>query len=121
MFNKLIVIVAIAAAAFSGCAQMSNPTATQPDSVTPAPSTPPDVELVPETPQETQVLCDAEHTKFVVGKVASTELLEKLGTQTGARFVRILTPNQAVTLEFNPYRLNVFVDNNYVIEQVTCN
>ena len=52
------------------------------------------------------------------------DLVGKRGTvMDGMRFsqdLRVITPGMAVTMDFNPARLNIWLDGRDVIERVTC-
>lgn len=81
-------------------------------------------EIIPPPPMKESPLrhasCDSENVHFVMGKMASTDLLEELRQKTGALVVRVLQPNQPISREFDPTRVNVHLNANYVIQEVTC-
>lgn len=59
--------------------------------------------------------CGAGELQYLVGKPGV--LLD------GMRFsqdVRVIQPGMAVTMDFNPYRLNFWLDRRDVIERVSC-
>ncbi|RUS68232.1 hypothetical protein CUZ56_00719 [Saezia sanguinis] len=120
---KPLTLIAVALV-LSGCVLLDGPSSSAPASPQPPAAAQQNGEepvvLLP-SPQGPQASCEAEHIQFAIGKVASTDLLEQLRQKTGARYVRILQPNQAVTLEFNAERVNVLVNDDFVVEQVTCN
>lgn len=64
--------------------------------------------------------CDAAAAQGAVGNEATPALVEKARHDAGAETVRVLKPNQPVTLEFLEARLNVHVDANNVVARVTC-
>ena len=59
---------------------------------------------------EPQAQCNAEGAKFAIGQPASAQLEAAARVRAGAESVRVLEPNQAVTMEFNGGRLNLVVD-----------
>ncbi|MDB6143351.1 MAG: hypothetical protein JWP80_2395 [Pseudomonas sp.] len=64
--------------------------------------------------------CNAEAAAFAVGQKASPELVEQARAKAGARNVRLLTPNDMVTLEYRSDRLNLNADDNSTITRVNC-
>jgi hypothetical protein len=70
--------------------------------------TPPPVDPMPPT-------CGAEGLQGLVGQPASV-----LETMKFAGPVRIIHHDMAVTMDFNPDRLNILLDRDDVIERVNC-
>ncbi|MDR2871279.1 MAG: Elastase inhibitor AFLEI Flags: Precursor [Xanthomonadaceae bacterium] len=64
--------------------------------------------------------CDASQAEGLVGKAADPDAAEQARIDTGAKEVRILKPDQAVTLEFNGDRLNIEVDEYNIVTSVRC-
>lgn len=64
--------------------------------------------------------CDAKAAQSLVGQVATPEIAEQARAAAGARGVRVLKPGQMVTLEHNPGRLNLDVDEDNVIIRARC-
>lgn len=64
--------------------------------------------------------CQAAGARFAVGQVATGALLADAQRRAGAQQVRVLRPGQAVTLEFNPARLNLEVDATERVTGVRC-
>jgi Peptidase inhibitor I78 family len=64
--------------------------------------------------------CDSAAAAFVMGKKATPELVEQARAKAGARNVRLLKPNDMVTLEYRSDRLNLNADDNAVITRVNC-
>jgi hypothetical protein len=54
--------------------------------------------------------CQAEAVQFAVGQAASPALLQDAQRRAGASRVRVIRPGEAVTMEFDPTRLNLEVD-----------
>ncbi len=65
-------------------------------------------------------LCDASAVQQARGQVLSRERVEQLQQQAGASLVRVLGPNEMATLEHNPQRLNIDIDDAEVIERLSC-
>jgi hypothetical protein len=64
--------------------------------------------------------CDASGVQDHVGHRASAEAGQVLLRLTGARTLRWVPPNTAVTMDFRPDRLTVSYDGNMVIERISC-
>lgn len=64
--------------------------------------------------------CDATKAQFALGERASQELLERARVAAGAREARFIRPNQPVTLEFSPARLNLNTTTKDVVHSVYC-
>jgi len=59
---------------------------------------------------EPQAICDASGAQFAVGQAATPQLEAAVRHRSGAAISRVLQPNQAVTMELNPSRINLDVD-----------
>lgn len=59
---------------------------------------------------EPQAQCNAEGARFAIGQPDSAQLEAAARVRASAESVRVLQPNQAVTMEFNGGRLNLVVD-----------
>lgn len=64
--------------------------------------------------------CDADPIHDLIGKTLDNQLATEARDQADARFLRITRPNQPVTMDYNPQRLNIDIDNAGVILQVSC-
>ncbi|WP_371366911.1 I78 family peptidase inhibitor [Pseudomonas sp. QL9] len=64
--------------------------------------------------------CNAESLQALVGKSQTQALVDQARQQAGAKTARVLHPQDAVTLEYNPQRLNIHVDDSLVIRSVNC-
>lgn len=64
--------------------------------------------------------CNADGTDGFIGQKATAEAGQELLQTTGARELRWVPPNTAVTMDFRPDRLTVSYDDDMVIERVTC-
>lgn len=64
--------------------------------------------------------CDASQTQTLVGQTLTDELTEQAKQDSGAKEVRVLTPDMMTTMEFNGDRLNIDVDDKRVVGAVRC-
>ncbi|MDQ3511876.1 MAG: I78 family peptidase inhibitor [Pseudomonadota bacterium] len=64
--------------------------------------------------------CDSVQAQWLVGKVPTDAEVEQARTDSGAEGVRVLKPGVMVTMEFNPSRLNIDVDEAGVVISVRC-
>jgi Peptidase inhibitor I78 family len=55
-----------------------------------------------------------------IGKKASVALAQQLMEKTGSDVLRWIPPRAAVTMDYNPVRLNISYDDNMVITQISC-
>ncbi|WP_380779448.1 I78 family peptidase inhibitor [Sphingomonas sp. R86520] len=80
------------------------------------------VEMRGETPAASPVAatCSADSLGDLVGKRASDARADVMQTRSGARTLRWIAPNTAVTMDFRADRLNVYVDAKGRIERFTC-
>lgn len=80
------------------------------------------VEMRGETPVAAPgaAACNADSLGDLVGKRASDARADVMQTRSGARTLRWVAPNTAVTMDFRADRLNVYVDAKGRIERFTC-
>ncbi|MBH9550194.1 hypothetical protein GHU25_24825 [Pseudomonas aeruginosa] len=64
--------------------------------------------------------CDANAVQAYVGKQASAAIVEEARRAAGAEVARTLRPHDAVTMDYNPRRLNIDVDDTLVIKRLSC-
>lgn len=64
--------------------------------------------------------CDADPVHELIGKTLDNQLASEARDKADARFLRITRPNQPVTMDYNPQRLNIDIDNAGVVLQVSC-
>lgn len=64
--------------------------------------------------------CNAASSQTAVGRLADAALQADVKQRSGARIVRVLRPDQIVTMEFNAERLNLSVDRDGRINRVSC-
>ena len=89
---------------------------------TEAPTAPTDVDrntptAPPPAPSES---CDATKAQFALGERASQELLDRARVAAGAGAARFIRPNEPITLEFSPARLNLNLNTKDVVQSVYC-
>ncbi|RPS78306.1 hypothetical protein IPC988_26655 [Pseudomonas aeruginosa] len=64
--------------------------------------------------------CDANAVQAYVGKQASAAIVEEARRAAGAEVALALRPHDAVTMDYNPRRLNIDVDDTLVIKRLSC-
>ena len=64
--------------------------------------------------------CDATKAQFALGERASQELLDRARVAAGAGAARFIRPNEPITLEFSPARLNLNLNTKDVVQSVYC-
>lgn len=64
--------------------------------------------------------CNAAPAQFAMGRNADAALETEARTRASAKTVRVLKPNQVVTMEFNAERLNLTVDDAGRVTRVSC-
>ena len=64
--------------------------------------------------------CNAAPAQFAVGRKADAALENEARTRAGASTARQLKPHQVVTMEFNPERLSLSVDESGRVTRVNC-
>jgi hypothetical protein len=121
----LVMSVMVLGLASAGCASGSDvrpaPTAPSPEQQAGAggnvarPPQPPR----PDPPPATGT-CVAERAEWAVGRPASRELLERARVDATASVARFIRPNEAITMEFSPARLNLYLDERDVVRGVVC-
>ncbi|MBG6627168.1 hypothetical protein I5I78_06455 [Pseudomonas aeruginosa] len=74
----------------------------------------------PAAPPVADGRCDANAVQAYVGKQASAAIVEEARRAAGAEVARALRPHDAVTMDYNPRRLNIDVDDTLVIKRLSC-
>lgn len=64
--------------------------------------------------------CDASRADHLIGENYSGYVERQALAESGATEIRVLKPDDAATLDFNPRRLNLQVDPGMVIIKVAC-
>jgi hypothetical protein len=64
--------------------------------------------------------CDTAKAEFAIGQRASQALLEQARVAAGASVARFIRPNEAITLEFAPARLNLNLSGEDTVRSAYC-
>ncbi len=64
--------------------------------------------------------CTVDNLQNMLGQDASVERIEQLQLKANAKFVRVLAPGDAATLDYNLQRLNIHIDESETITRLTC-
>ena len=64
--------------------------------------------------------CNPDEARGAIGKEATAEVVEQARIAAGADVVRTLKPGQVITMEYHASRLNLSVDENNVVVDVSC-
>lgn len=64
--------------------------------------------------------CDADPAQTLVGQEINSRTEKKARSLSGSKLVRTLRPNQVITMEYNPERINLRLDDNDIIKTVGC-
>lgn len=64
--------------------------------------------------------CAAEPARLLEGKPFDADIQAQAQRLTGARSVRVIRPGQAVTMDFNSFRLNIELDASDRVLRVRC-
>ncbi|MDX1298053.1 MAG: I78 family peptidase inhibitor [Pseudomonas sp.] len=64
--------------------------------------------------------CSVEKLQGERGQQASAKQIEALQLKANAKFVRVLAPGDAATLDYNLQRLNIHIDESETITRLTC-
>ncbi|RIA45848.1 peptidase inhibitor I78 family protein [Hephaestia caeni] len=82
--------------------------------------TPPPAEEPPVTNDNAGVACNADGLTDLVGQPAGADLGATALERSGARTLRWIQPNTAVTMDFRVDRLNIMLDDKNVVTSFTC-
>jgi len=76
----------------------------------------------PQEPQNAAINgdCNVEQIQGVLGKIANTKLIQQVQQQANAKNLRVLAPGDAATMDYNPQRLNIDIDESEVIIRLSC-
>jgi hypothetical protein len=64
--------------------------------------------------------CTVDNLQGVLGQHASADLIEQVQQQANAKTLRVLAPGDAATMDYNPQRLNIDIDESEVIIRLSC-
>lgn len=70
--------------------------------------------------REPQGECDASGVQDLIGQLATQQLGQDLLARTGARILRWVPPETAVTMDYRLDRLTVSYDAGMMIERISC-
>jgi flagellar basal body L-ring protein FlgH len=101
---KLMPGALVVLAALTGCAANTASTSSSPDTAAAG---------------NAQV-CNADLAESAVGQAVSPALVENYRKQAHAESARALRPNDVITMEYNPQRLNLKVDEQDIVISVNC-
>lgn len=85
------------------------------------PSAPPPPQVDSAQPVDNErEACRLEDIQYAVGTPLDDTSSDALARQSGAEQVRVLRPGEAATLDHRPERLNIHLNDNDVIEELSC-
>lgn len=64
--------------------------------------------------------CTSEMAESAIGQKVSPALVEEYRRKANAKLARALRPNDVITMEYNPQRLNLRVDEQDIVISVNC-
>ena len=64
--------------------------------------------------------CNAEPVQSVIGQSFTSSVADATRQRAGATTLRVLRPNELMTMEYNPFRLTVVVDEQNAVTSVRC-
>jgi hypothetical protein len=64
--------------------------------------------------------CIASQAQWAVGEPASAALLDRARRDATASVARFIRPNEAITMEYSPARLNLYLDEHDVVRSAVC-
>lgn len=73
-----------------------------------------------DAPPPTAGPCRAEAASWAIGRAASPEVVERARAETRSSHVRVIEPGQPVTMDYNPDRLNINVNERGAITGLKC-
>lgn len=76
------------------------------------------VDAAPPPPAE--MICNADAAQSHVGQTATADVAAAILKATGARTLRWGPPRSAMTMDYRQDRVNIFYDDAYKIERITC-
>lgn len=64
--------------------------------------------------------CNVSHLQDMLGQQVTGKLVDTLKEKSNASALRVLAPGDAATMDFNPQRLNIDIDESEVIVRLSC-
>lgn len=113
MIRKLIPLIFVAGLA--GCAAPESPS-TDTTNYASSSNSGSNASLMPSN----EGSCDSDTVQNLVGQQYSSSRDSSLRSSANVSQLRILRPGEVMTLEYNPNRLNVILENNDVISALRC-
>lgn len=65
-------------------------------------------------------MCDADPAEYAIGQKLTPQLEKTLQKKANAKQLRSLGPRDVMTMEYNPQRLNLIVDDEGMLTRVHC-
>jgi len=75
---------------------------------------------IPERGVTPGYLCDADALQYMVGKQATGQLGREALEKSGAKILRWIQPNTAVTMDYRTDRLNIAYDEKMMVDRINC-
>jgi Peptidase inhibitor I78 family len=120
-FELTLTTVVLAGWLTSGCSNGKGPVTSPSDPI--GSVTPPSSDRGPTPPPQpppASGTCDASKAQWAIGERAGDDVLERARTAAQAATARFIRPNQPITMEFSPGRLNLGLDKRDIVIGVTC-
>ncbi|WP_033365709.1 I78 family peptidase inhibitor [Bordetella sp. FB-8] len=64
--------------------------------------------------------CDSDRVQNMLGQTYSDGTGESVRRRSGSRAIRLLEPGQVMTMEYDPYRINIILDGKGAIQALHC-
>ena len=64
--------------------------------------------------------CNADAAGWAIGRAVDQELINRVIHDTGSRTARVVEPGQAVTMDYNPERVSIHVNERGAINSIHC-
>ncbi|WP_397378080.1 I78 family peptidase inhibitor [Pseudomonas sp.] len=64
--------------------------------------------------------CNVDTIRGVLGQTANAKRIEQVQQQANANTLRVLAPGDVATMDYNPQRLNIDIDESEVIIRLSC-
>ena len=74
----------------------------------------------PNVPPPATGTCTADKAQWALGRAGDAALLERARVDATAAIARFIRPDEAITLEFSPARLNLYLDEQDIVRRVVC-
>ncbi|MBB3103484.1 I78 family peptidase inhibitor [Azomonas macrocytogenes] len=64
--------------------------------------------------------CTAAAVEKLIGRTITVELADEARVQSGASLIQVMGPEDGLSMDYDPQRLNVDVDDNGKIQRINC-